>query len=265
MGIAVRWVQEDPDRGACMDVTARSRSRALAEGGTADHGMGAVLVVGDEPSLREEIVCTLSGAGFYVRSVSGVHDLSPLMTTAWWPDVLVVDVLLPRQESLALRRTLESMFTVPVVLVSRAAGGGEFGEGADDDLVQRASCEMVVEGVRRVLRRQARKHEVLRVAGATLLTGCQRLFDGNREIFLSCDETALLACLLENANRAVRRSDLLAALPGFNQNADPRVVDIHLVRLMVKLGDSGPTQIRHAAPADGYVLVTDRRSSSPPL
>ena len=79
------------------------------------------------------------------------------------------------------------------------------------------------------------------------------------DLGLSPDEAALLYRLAQTPDRPVSRVALQAALPGLDRDADPRVVDVHLVRLMVKLGGDA-VRVCHARDHDGFALVTRSES-----
>lgn len=219
----------------------------------------AVLLVEDDRALRVELGAHLAAEGFAVRAVAGLDEaLRQASQDGWAPDAVVLDLLLPRREAYVVCRVLRLAYAVPVVLVGTAgpAGRGE----ADAVLPRPVVAADLAACLRELLRPVAAGAGSLTVGALTLLPWVGEARLGARAIALTADEAALLGALMVNAGRPVRRITLLAALRGVNRDVDPRVVDVHLVRLMVKLGDRDGVRLCHAGAADGYALLVGSRA-----
>ncbi len=96
--------------------------------------------------------------------------------------------------------------------------------------------------------------EMIRVGDLIVMPRASRVFLAGGELAVSADEVALLARLAASAGKAVRREELRGALLGIAVDTDPRIVDVHLVRLMVKLDGAASVRLRRTPANDAYLL-----------
>jgi DNA-binding response OmpR family regulator len=226
-----------------------------------------VLVVEDEPDIRDLIVLHLAREGFRCRTAStGVEALQEVRAAR--PDLVVLDLMLPGLGGLEVCRRVRAepgtaslpiiMLTAKVDEVDRVVG---LEMGADDYIVKPFSPKELVARVRAVLRRARSPAPggaaVLRVGALTLDAERHVATVAERPLALTPKEFDLLQTLMEAAGRVLSREQLLARVWGYAnaEEIESRTVDVHVRRLRAKLGDEG----RRIATVTGvgYRLETD--------
>jgi phosphate regulon transcriptional regulator PhoB len=206
-----------------------------------------VLVVEDEPDIRNLIVHHLTRDGFRCRAVaSGAEALQRVKAAT--PDLVVLDLMLPGMDGLDVCRRLRSdpgSARVPIIMLTAKADevdrvlGLEM--GADDYVVKPFSPKELVARVRAVLRRArpASTAQVLSGGAITLDTARHHVTVGGAPVELTPKEFELLHALLESAGRVLSREHLLSKVWGYARadEIESRTVDVHVRRLRAKLGD----------------------------
>jgi phosphate regulon transcriptional regulator PhoB len=226
-----------------------------------------VLVVEDEPDIRDLIVLHLAREGFRCRTAgSGPDALSEVRAAR--PDLVVLDLMLPGLGGLEVCRRLRAergTASLPIIMLTAKADevdrvvGLEL--GADDYVVKPFSPKELVARVRAVLRRArpaaAVGAPVLRVGSLRLDPDRHLVTVGERSLTLTPKEFDLLQSLMESAGRVLSREQLLARVWGYvhAEEIESRTVDVHVRRLRAKLGGEG----RRIATVTGvgYRLETD--------
>jgi phosphate regulon transcriptional regulator PhoB len=209
-----------------------------------------VLVVEDEPDIRDLVVLHLTREGFRCRTASnGIEALREVR--AGRPDLVVLDLMLPEMDGLEVCRRLRAepatagisiiMLTAKADEVDRVVG---LEIGADDYVAKPFSPKELVARVRAVLRRSRPSVEadvVLR-AGTVALDAARHLVAvEGRPLGLTPKEFDLLHALMESAGRVLSREQLLARVWGYAhaEEIESRTVDVHVRRLRAKLGAEG--------------------------
>lgn len=209
-----------------------------------------VLVVDDEPMVREVLARYLTHDGFEVVEAEDGDDAVALLD-ARSPDLVLLDLMLPKRHGLEVLRHARATSDVPVILLTalgeeqdRIAG---LELGADDYVVKPFSPREVAARVRSVLRRAAPT-----VAPTNGSFGDVEVDFGRRlveragdEVDLTRLEFDLLSFLLANPNRVVSRDELLQSV--WDSSAewqDPATVTVHVRRLRQKL-EQNPSEPDH--------------------
>lgn len=204
-----------------------------------------VLVVDDEPMVREVLCHYLQHDGFTVIE-AGDGDQAVEVVDDTPPDLVLLDLMLPKRHGLEVLRHVRSNSEVPVILLTalgdekdRVAG---LELGADDYVVKPFSPREVAARVKSVLRRSASaKDEVIEYfefGEVRVDVARRRVERGGEEIDLTRLEFDLLAYLASNPRQVVSRDDLLKAV--WDSSAewqDPATVTVHVRRLRQKLED----------------------------
>lgn len=209
----------------------------------------SVLVVEDEPDIRNLIVFHLAREGFHCRTAAtGVEALREVRTHP--PDLIVLDLLLPEMDGLEVCRRIRAdpaaaalpliMLTAKADEVDRVVG---LEMGADDYLVKPFSPKELVARVRAVLRR-ARvpvSSPTLRAGSLVLDAARHTVALADTALVLTPKEFDLLQALMEGGGRALSREHLLDRVWGYARagEIESRTVDVHVRRLRAKLGEEG--------------------------
>lgn len=216
-----------------------------------------ILLVEDDPSIREVTALGLRAAGFTVATaVDGVEGLDRWRRDR--PDLVLLDVMLPRLDGLEVLRAIRREATTPVVMLTARGDTVDvvvgLESGADDYVKKPFEMPELVARVRAALRRRA--PEAADAAEETLVLGPLRIdpagrtvaLDG-REVGLTRTEFDLLLELARQPGRVFSREALLDRVWGYDFLGDSRLVDVAVGRLRAKV---------EADPADPSLIVTVR-------
>ncbi len=213
-----------------------------------------VLVVEDEDSFVEALTVGLRREGFRVqvaRDGSQALDLFDAVA----PDLVLLDVMLPKVSGIDVCRQIRARSKVPIIMVT--AKGSEIDTvvglevGADDYVTKPYRLRELVARMRAVLRRAPGEDSVIPLSDAVEV-GDVRLDPDSHEVTirgarvsLPLKEFELLALLLDNAGRVLTRDTLIDRVWGSDYVGDTKTLDVHIKRLRSKVeSDPGnPTRI----------------------
>lgn len=231
----------------------RDASATLAARGTRSKGLGSamkpvILLVDDEEALAAELAPFLERSDFTVAVArDGEEALAAVATVK--PDLIVLDVVMPRLDGRAVCRRLRSRGDwTPVIVLTQVGASFERGmtleEGADDYLNKPFDPYELVARIRAVLRRTGtRASPPTRarrlVAGALILDRIsRRAFLGDRELVLTAKAFAVLEYLMLHHGEIISRARLLEELWGWSYPGATRAVDVRVAEVRRVLGDS---------------------------
>ncbi|NPV07972.1 MAG: response regulator transcription factor [Anaerolineae bacterium] len=222
-----------------------------------------VLLADDEPAITTELSQLLERAGFRV-SIAGDGEEALRQAESFSPDVIVLDVLMPRLDGReALRRLRRSGNWTPVILLTRVGAAGEramaLEEGADDYLNKPFEPFELVARVRAVLRRS--RLQAQPIAGADSLRcgpvrldrRSRRLLIAGREKPVTARALALLEYMMLHSDEMLSRDRLLDAVWGWDYPAGTRAVDARVAELRRALGDRA--DLIETVVGEGYRFV----------
>lgn len=221
---------------------------AMADARDASDPLPTVLVVDDEPDLVELLQYALEAAGFRVVTASdGVAGLAA--AEAEKPDVMVVDIMMPRMDGVALTaqvRERGALRTTPILmLTARTDESDEIAgleAGADDYLPKPVSPKRLVSRVNALLRRVVREEEATtsHVRVHDLVVDRERYVverpDAGETFRLPRKEFELLFFLASHPGRVFERDELLSAVWGADVVVVDRTVDVHVRKIREKIG-----------------------------
>lgn len=213
-----------------------------------------VLVVEDEESYVQALLVGLEREGFAVRVArDGADALAEFDSLA--PDIVLLDVMLPKVSGVDVCRMIRAKSRVPVIMVS--ARGEELDMvlgleiGADDYVTKPFRIRELVARIRAVLRRAASPEETsigqvgrtadfesieaLRVGDVTLDAERHEVTVRGKEVRLPRKEFEVLELLLANAGRVITRDVLIDRVWGTDYVGDTKTIDVHIKRLRSKI------------------------------
>ena len=220
-----------------------------------------VLVVEDEATLAETIELYLRHEGFHTeRAADGERALE--LFRAARPDLVLLDLGLPKVDGMEVLRRIRATSDVPVViLTARTEEVDELlglGMGADDYLVKPVSARKLLARVKVVLRRsvpvEGAGPEVLRVGALEVDAYRVEVRYAGTPLELTSSEFKLVQHMARTPGRVIERAELYeAAIP--DGDALERAVDIHVVNLRRKLrAAGGDERLIRTVRGRGYVL-----------
>ena len=231
--------------------------------------MKTILLVDDEPKIRELARDYLEHAGFAVETAGdGRAALAAARTRR--PDLIVLDLGLPEVDGLEVIRTLRRDSSVPIVVLT--ARDDEIDKllglelGADDYVTKPFSPRELVARVKAVLRRAEPADDpgdLIRAAEVTVDVARMRVEVAGRLVELTPTEFALLATLARRPGRIFTRGQLLDALRGVDFESYERAIDTHVKNLRRKL-EPDPRQPRYVLTVYGvgYRFADERGTGS---
>jgi two-component system response regulator MprA len=218
-----------------------------------------VLVVDDEPAVRESISRSLRFEGYEVELAADGE--SALKSQAARPaDAVVLDVMMPVIDGLeACRRLRATGDRVPVLMLTarRAIGDRVAGldAGADDYLVKPFALEELLARLRALLRRtDIGGSEKLAFGDLELNVTARTVLRGDRMIELTRTEFDLLELLLRHPRRVLSRSVLFTEVWGYDFGTGSNSLDVYIGYLRRKLEAHGEARLVHTVRGVGYVL-----------
>ena len=209
-------------------------------------GGAKILLVEDDATLRHTLALNLRAEGYQLlEAEDGESGLAS--ARAETPDLVVLDVMLPRLDGLTVCRLLRRESAVPIILLT--ARGAEADKiigletGADDYIVKPFSLGEFLARVRAALRRGAAAPpaDVLTSGDLRLDLSARRVARAGRAIALAPREFDLLALLMRHRGAVMSRDLLLARVWGDDFVGDARTVDVHIRWLRQKL-EQDPSQ-----------------------
>jgi DNA-binding response OmpR family regulator len=222
----------------------------LNPAGVDNASVTTVLVVDDEPAVRDVVVRYLEQDGY--RALQAVDGISARrLLAAESPSLVILDLMLPGIDGLSLCREIRAVSELPVIMITalgeesdRLAG---LDVGADDYLTKPFSPRELVARVRAVLRRSS---PVIPVSERIAL-GDLEIDAGRREarrrgvaLRLTTLEFDLLWFLASNPDRVFARDELMESVWGYVSELDTGTVTVHVRRLREKIEDD-PARPRH--------------------
>jgi two-component system phosphate regulon response regulator OmpR len=222
-----------------------------------------ILVVEDDPRLRERLSRYLAGEGFRVTAAGDAAEARSKLRSIN-PDLLVLDVMMPGENGLELTESLRRETHDLPILMLTARGAPEdriagFEAGADDYLGKPFEPRELVLRIRALLRRAPAPPPpevppaAVRIGVAEFDVERGELRDAEGPIRLTGGEAALLTALARKPNEVLSREEIAEAL-GMD-DAGERAIDVQVVRLRRKIeADPREPRFLHTVRGRGYIL-----------
>ncbi|MET9802996.1 response regulator transcription factor [Streptomyces sp. NPDC006368] len=225
-----------------------------------------ILIVDDEPAVREALQRSLAFEGYGTEvAVDGIDALAKI--DAHGPDLVVLDVQMPRMDGLtAARRVRAAGSTVPILMLTARDTVGDrvtgLDAGADDYLVKPFELDELFARIRALLRRSSYARTVGEQPGAEVLSFADLRMDlatrevtrGGRLVELTRTEFTLLEMFLSHPRQVLTREQILKSVWGFDFEPSSNSLDVYVMYLRRKTEAAGEPRLVHTVRGVGYVL-----------
>ncbi|NOR20181.1 MAG: phosphate regulon transcriptional regulatory protein PhoB [Xanthomonadales bacterium] len=226
-----------------------------------------ILVVDDEPAIREVIRFSLGKSGFQVQcAASGQEALAKI--DAIKPDIVLLDWMMPNMSGPEITRRLRKdpvNSDIPIIMLTARVSEDDkvagLNAGADDYVVKPFSPRELVARINALLRRTepGDAEGKLRTGAITMDTVSRQVFFGQEAVHIGPTEYRMLEFLMSHENRAYSRSQLLDYVWGTNVFLEERTVDVHIRRLRKILQTAKLDHYIQTVRSHGYRFVASDR------
>jgi two-component system, OmpR family, response regulator len=197
--------------------------------------MSKILVVDDDPHIRELVRVFLRNEGFEVlEAVDGMEALSKLDSIK--VDLAVIDIMMPKMDGWELCQELKASFDIPVLMLTAKGETSQklrgFQLGTDDYLVKPFEPLEMVARVKALLKRyRIESSQTIQIGDLTMDRKTYQIIDHGESLTLPLKEFELLFKLASYPGRTFSREQLIEDVWGYDFHRNDRTLDVHVSRL----------------------------------
>ncbi len=233
-----------------------------------DRDTQRILIVDDEPAVREALQRSLAFEGYDTEvAVDGADALE--RAAVYRPDLLVLDIQMPRMDGLtAARRIRATGDTTPILMLTARDTVGDrvtgLDAGADDYLVKPFELDELFARIRALLRRSsyaaavgaggAGDDDALTFGDLRMDLTTREVTRGGRPVELTRTEFTLLEMFMAHPRQVLTREQILKAVWGFDFEPSSNSLDVYVMYLRRKTEAGGEPRLVHTVRGVGYVL-----------
>lgn len=221
-----------------------------------------VLVVDDDAQMRDMLELGLGRLGFEVRCVADGPASLDMLRSGWRPEAIVLDILMPKIDGVALVPMLRRLTQAPILMLSARTETPEkiaaLTAGADDYVSKPFDLGELAARLRsRVRRPQLANPQMLSFADLEMDLDARHATRAGKALGLTSREFDLLAVLLREPGRVFTRSQLVDRVWGEETAVEPNVVETYISYLRAKLEAPPATRLIRTVRRIGYTLRSD--------
>lgn len=225
-----------------------------------------ILVVDDEPNIRDLLASGLRFAGFSVLAVGNGND-AVTAAEKGKPDLILLDVMLPDMSGFSVTKKLRSMNILAPVLFLTARDEVEdkitgLTVGGDDYMTKPFSLDEIIARINAILRRTKQgtlEKSVIEVGEVRIDEDAHDVFVNDEAIELSPTEYKLLRYLMENANRVLSKSQILDHVWEYDFNGEMGIVESYISYLRKKLDPLTSEPVLLTKRGHGYMFKSSKK------
>ena len=220
-----------------------------------------ILVVDDEPNIRDLLSRGLSFAGFKVKTVAnGAATISAVLEEE--PDLIILDVMLPDMNGFSVTKRLRGAgFTAPILFLTAKDDTQDkiegLNAGGDDYVTKPFALDEIVARAQAILRRTMQngdEESLIRAGELSMDQDTHDVFVGKVPIELSPTEFKLLKYLMLNPNRVLSKAQILDHVWEYDFNGDAGIVESYISYLRRKIDPHTEESVIQTKRGFGYML-----------
>lgn len=221
--------------------------------------MQRIMIVEDDPSIRDELTLILENEGYQPLAVEDYTDIKEQVIQNC-PDLLLLDIGLPGRDGFSLCASLRRTVDIPIIFVtSRDSSLDEIRAlslGGDDYVTKPYNIPVLLARIKAALRRRGKASdtEILETEGLRLNLVRGTATAGSATVLLSRNELQILACLMSRPGQIVSRTDLIETLWDNQIYIDDNTLSVNMTRLRGKLEELGLPELIKTRRGMGYQL-----------
>ena len=224
-----------------------------------------MLVVDDEPNIRDLLSTSLRFAGFSVHAVGNGAD-AVFAAEKGEPDIILLDVMLPDMSGFNVTKKLRSMgIDVPVLFLTARDETEDkitgLTVGGDDYMTKPFSLDEIVARINAILRRSRQaetEDSVLEVGEVRINQDAHEVFVNGSEVDLSPTEYKLLRFLMSNANRVLTKAQILDHVWEYDFNGEMGIVESYVSYIRKKLDPLTAEPVIQTKRGVGYMFKSSK-------
>ena len=223
-----------------------------------------ILIVDDEPNIRDLLTTSLRFAGFVVQAVgNGAAAISAVLAEE--PDLIVLDVMLPDMNGFSVTKRLRTAgYTAPILFLTAKDDTQDkitgLTVGGDDYVTKPFSLDEIVARIKAILRRTmaADEEALIRAGELSMDQDTHEVLVGDTTIDLSPPEFQLLRYLMLNPNRVLSKAQILDHVWEYDFNGDAGIVESYVSYLRRKLDQFSTEPLIQTKRGFGYMLKVSK-------
>jgi len=229
-----------------------------------DHKI-SVLIVDDEPAIRDMVRFSLQNAGMSVSGVDNAHSALAAISEQR-PDIILMDWMMPGISGIELTRRLRReppTSEIPVIMLTARITEDDkvlgLEAGCDDYVLKPFSPRELIARIKAVLRRSSAADDsgIIGAGNLVMNTVSRKITADGDEIRLGPTEYRLLEFFMSNQGRAYSRAQILDHVWGTNVYLEERTVDVHIRRLRKALEQTGNSAYVQTVRGHGYRFLAE--------
>ena len=221
--------------------------------------MQQIMIIEDDPAIRDELTLLLKNEGFCPLPVVDFTDIAE-QAAENRPDLILLDIGLPERDGFSLCASLRRSVSAPIIFVtSRDSSLDEIQAlslGGDDYITKPYNIPVLLARIKAALRRNDKnaETELIETNGVLLNLTKGTISNGTKKILLTRNELQIMACLMSRPGEIVSRTELIETLWDNQIYIDDNTLSVNMTRLRGRLEDLGLRELIKTRRGMGYQL-----------